>query len=145
MTSSQVKPYGAHDWALVASRWQDAFARVKEVGALITDPPFSSKTHDGHNKAQEFQSRAMSDGIERRELSYSSWSEVEAIEFAKHWATRTTGWTVIMTDHVLWGAYEAELTKHGRYTFAPVPVVIKGMTVRRAGDGPSSWCFWLCV
>lgn len=31
----------------------------------------------------------------------------------------------------------------GRYSFQPIPIVIRGMTVRLTGDGPSSWCVWM--
>lgn len=130
---------------LVCGRYQDVLSRVTSVGALISDPPFSSKTHDGHNRGHEFQSREMSDGIERRRIEYASWSPEDVAEFVRSWSPRVDGWFVAMTDHVLWPVYEAALVAAGRYVFHPIPVVIKGMTVRRAGDGPASWAFYLVV
>ena len=50
-----------------------------------------------------------------------------------------------MTSHDLYPAWQGHLESVGRYVFAPLPIVIPGMTVRLAGDGPSSWCVWLVV
>ena len=44
-----------------------------------------------------------------------------------------------MTSHDLAPHYEHALRKDGRYVFKPLPLVIRGMNVRLAGDGPSSW------
>jgi hypothetical protein len=33
----------------------------------------------------------------------------------------------------------------GRYVFPPIPCVMRGMSVRLQGDGPSSWTCWLVV
>lgn len=50
-----------------------------------------------------------------------------------------------MSCSELASAWRAEMERHGRTTFAPIPCVMRGMTVRLAGDGPSSWAVWLNV
>jgi len=50
-----------------------------------------------------------------------------------------------MSDHVLAPHYRDFAERRGLRTFAPVPCVIPGMTVRLAGDGPSSWAIYLNV
>jgi DNA modification methylase len=41
--------------------------------------------------------------------------------------------------------WKKELSRAGRYVFDHVPCLIRGMTVRLNGDGPSSWTIWLTV
>jgi hypothetical protein len=38
-----------------------------------------------------------------------------------------------------------QMSAAGRYVFQPVPCVIRGMSVRLGGDGPSSWSVFLNV
>ena len=33
----------------------------------------------------------------------------------------------------------------GRYVFTPLPLVVRGRSVRLTGDGPSSWTDWMVV
>lgn len=141
-------------------RWQDC---MKDIIAdcLISDPPFSDRTHVGHDRAVNAmrfsggESRTRTDkrtgavysvGVSRRKpLPYNPWSDKEAIEFVKSWSPRIDGWFVVLTDHVLVRAYECALLEAGRYVFAPLPFVAPGSTVRLCGDGPSSWTTWVVV
>jgi hypothetical protein len=50
-----------------------------------------------------------------------------------------------MTSHDLVPHWEKSLRNVGRYVFKPLPAVIRGMNVRLAGDGPSSWSVDLVV
>jgi hypothetical protein len=65
--------------------------------------------------------------------------------FVAHWAPRCRGWFVALTSHDLFPAYEAALLGAGRYVFHPIPCVIRGMTIRICGDGPSSWAVYAVV
>lgn len=123
------------DWRKGA--WEDVLEGVT-ADAMIVDPPYSARTHDG-------QRRDGDDGAERRDLSYEAWGEYTIDAFVSSWAPRIAGWWAVMTDHVNAQIWEACLRERGLYVFAPVPVVLRGMTVRLGGDGPSSWTVWLMV
>lgn len=125
-------------------RWQDVLADV-ECDALICDPPYGAKVHSGHNHLLRPQNSGLRDGADRQQLSYSHWEPDHAREFARHWSDRTRGWIAIQSCHTLQPHYAAELESAGRYVFPPIPLVIRGMTCRMAGDGPSSWTVWLTV
>ena len=107
---------------------------------LISDPPYSDRTHTGHSRSKSC------DGSPRKsEIHYRSWSDEDVNRFVDFTVPRTSGWFVAMTSHDLFRSYHDRLEHHGRYVFHPVPVVIRGMTVRLGGDGPSSWCIWCVV
>lgn len=106
------------------------------VDALITDPPYSARTHSGHDAAA-------SGG--RSTMPYAAWGEDDVRELVEAWSPLTRGWMVAMTDHVLAPAWAAAMEAAGRYVFAPVPLVERGSRVRLAGDGPSSWTCWVVV
>ncbi len=38
-------------------RWQEALADVGEVDAVITDPPYSARTHEGHDDGAKLANR----------------------------------------------------------------------------------------
>jgi len=123
---------------LKLGRWQDALADVGEVGAVITDPPYSARTHEGQNDT-------FSDGGERRPISYSSWNAGAVHTFVEKWAPRNRGWFVCLSDSELCGAYREAYEANGFTGFAPVGILIPGMTVRMSGDGPSSWMLYANV
>lgn len=115
---------------LKQGRWQDALADV-ECDALISDPPYGARTHAGQLRGEE--------------LGYDSITEQDVRELVAHWSPRTRGWMCFFTSHDLVPVFESALEHAGRYVFAPIPCVQKGMTVRINGDGPSSWTVWLVV
>jgi hypothetical protein len=109
------------------------------VDLLCFDPPFSSRTHKGHDAGPN------ADGVDRALLAYQPWRELDVERFVDAWAPMVRGWWCVLTDHVLARAWERELAAAGLYPFAPLPVVVPGQTVRRRGDGPSSCTTWLLV
>jgi len=151
-------------------RWQDVLNRGR-ASAILTDPPFSGRTHAGHNAGQANAKRqdggkhdpdcdivrfgpdgnefptlcTCSRGKEKRDLEYSEFDAEKIAEFVSHWSARCAGWIAAMTSHDLIPFWEESLTEAERYVFAPIPCVIPGMTCRRTGDGPSNWCVWLNV
>ena len=145
-------------WELRSGRWQDTLADV-ECDALITDPPYSERTHAGHAahdsvEAQHGEPRDNRRRVKlglmptRKPINYSSFSADDARAFVSHWGPRTRGWIVIVTDHVLTPTFSEALEapeNGGRYVFAPLPIVEPGSRVRLTGDGPSSWTCWLVV
>ena len=122
-------------------RWEAVLADV-EVDAVITDPPYSERNHVGHNSLTKFRGV---EGYEREAITYGHWSPEDVAEFVASWSPRTRGWIAAMTSHDLIPAWESAFAEAGRYCFAPVPIVIRGMTFRMMGDGPSSWAVYLMV
>jgi site-specific DNA-methyltransferase (adenine-specific) len=130
-----------NDWELRRGRWQDVLADVGECDALISDPPYSARTHSGHDSAE----RNDVSESEERDLHFNAWTVDDVHEFVEAWEPRVRGWIVAMTDHVLFPAYESALTARGRYVFAPVIYLAPGSRVRLQGDGPASWATHIVV
>ena len=126
--------------------WQTVLEGV-EVDALICDPPYSARVHE------VVQTR--SDGGRRRAAggaaslndapSFAAWDGADVAAFVVDWSPRVRGWMACLTSHDLVEAYRDAYELAGRYSFAPVPCVISGMTVRLAGDGPASWAVYAMV
>lgn len=115
---------------------------IGRVDAIITDPPYSERTHNRHD------SKAGRPGIsrtrgDRRALGYDALSVQDVSRLAIAFAGCCDGWIVWMCDDVLAPTITAALELEGRYVFAPVPFVAPGSRCRLAGDGPSSWTIWI--
>lgn len=107
------------------------------IDAVISDPPFSEKTHAGHDAVE-------GDGYDkakRSKLGYEPWGDTEVHAVCA--ALPVSGWTCILTDYILARDWERRLKEAGRYVFAPIPLIVRGRSVRLTGDGPSSWTDWL--
>jgi len=116
---------------LRCGRWQDVIADVGQVDAVITDPPYSSRTEMG------FRSGSAS-GPTDDPIAYGSITETDAQQIAEWTCSTTARWAVVFNDHIGWGWFEAAFSARGWYTFAPV-VWCKGAAAPRfAGDGPAS-------
>lgn len=137
-------------------RWESALADVGEVDCVMSDPPYSARTQEGHDSGADMANRGKStirvfgDGrtdhsAPRRPLDYAHWTPADVTAFVDSWAPRNRGWFVCLSDNHLCRAYEAAYERHGLTTFAPVGILIPGMTVRMAGDGPSSWMIYANV
>lgn len=125
-------------------RWEEALCYGNDawdVDAVITDPPYGDRTHSG----QEVKRSDGAEGLATEGLGYEAWTPDHVHEFIRAWAPRNSGWFACMTSHDLAPAYEAAYRDAGLTAFAPVPCVMKGSSVRLAGDGPSSWTVWLMV
>lgn len=136
--------------------WRDVLADV-ECDALITDPPYGPRTHEWHDAGVEGVHReSRSDEERRREggggpaarrrkLNYGSWQPEDVREFVAAWAPRVRGWFCAMSCSDLMPVWREALDAAGLCTFAPVACVIRAMSVRLSGDGPSSWTIYLNV
>lgn len=120
-------------------RWEDALADVGEVDAVMCDPPYSARVHEGHDLAATW-----TDDM-RKPLSYAAWTASDVRAFVDSWAPRNRGWFVCLSDNELCPAYRDAFEVNGLTGFAPVGILIPGMTVRMAGDGPSSWMLYANV
>jgi len=129
----------ANDSDLRIGSWQESLADVGQVDAIITDPPYSARTHAA--------ATTRSDGSSAAGLTptYAAWTPENVHEFVSAWSPRCRGWMVALTDSELIPAYTEAYRAAGRYAFAPLPIVIKGMSVRISGDGPSSWTVYAMV
>lgn len=115
----------------------DVLPTLDRVDAVITDPPYSARTHAGHDTG--------SVGAGRAELGYSFLTDSRAEELAAEFSRVCSGWVVWMTDHTLAPTISRALADGGRYVFAPLPFYQAGRSVRLTGDGPSSWTDWIVV
>jgi hypothetical protein len=123
-------------------RWQDVLADVETCDAVICDPPYSARTHEGHNGMEE-QIRALTRQLTREPISYEQFSPAAVSEFVSFWAPRCRGWIGAMTSHDLIPAWEAAYKLAKLHPFAPVPIIQK--RPRLVGDGPSSWAVYFMV
>lgn len=112
---------------------------LKGVDHIITDPPYSQRTHSGHDNG----SGASRDKSGRRVLNYGWLTEAQAEEFGEQFSFSASGWIVWMTDHTLAPTIQRVLADRGRYVFAPLPFFHPGRSVRLTGDGPCSWTDWI--
>lgn len=129
------KPLGLlSDMQLLVGRWQDVLSpdEIGMVDTIITDPPFSERTHKS--------TPTRNDGSEADGLkpNYPPWGQDDVEAFVDAWSPRCRGWMVCLCDHTMIPWYEDAYARNGRFVFAPVPCIIRGMSVRTRGDGPSS-------
>lgn len=110
----------------------------KSVDHVITDPPYSDRTHSGQTTNRKDRSK----GIAYSGLGYDCLTPGQVDAVTAQFSRVRRKWALVMTDHVLFPQWDAQLDG---YTFAPIPCVIPGLTVRLTGDGPSCWTCWLVV
>lgn len=138
---------------------------VRSLGgcdAVIVDAPYSDKTHAGHDGAvdrarfrPEDERRLRTDkrtgavyavGVNRRrEIGYDHWRTEDVRAFVETWEPLCRGWFVSLTDDVLFPQWRTFLALADRQTFQDIPAIVRGMTVRLVGDGPSSWAIHCAV
>lgn len=112
---------------------------------IITDPPFSERTHKGHDASARGALGRGYDKTNRKTLGYSAWNRSDVEIYCRLATAQVNGWIVTMSDHTLAPLYEESLVSRGRYVFAPLPYFAPGSTVRLSGDGPCSWTTWIIV
>jgi len=108
-------------------RWQDVLADVTTCDAIVTDPPYSARTHEGARSVGSDDT-----GVQ----AYAAWSLDDASAFLDHWVPRCRGWMVLHTDDVLGVAMRNMLDDLGRYTFPLVPVLQHMPRIQGDGPGP---------
>lgn len=125
-------------WDLHHGIWQAVLVEV-EVDAIVCDPPYGARTHESE--------AVRNDEVDPTGCSpeYTSWLPGDVSAFVTAWTDRCRGWMVALTSHDLVPAWEQAYADVGRYCFAPVPCVMRGMSVRMLGDGPSSWSVYAVV
>lgn len=143
------KPLGIlADMQLLLGRWEDVLSKdeIGMVDVLISDTPYSARTHKSkQTRSDQYEVRGGGYNPGGIAPSYDHWTPDNVIQFVEAWSPRTRGWMACMTDSELMPVWRAAYERMGRQSFAPVPCVMKGMTVRLGGDGPSSWTTYLMV
>lgn len=124
---------------------RDVLPTLGAVDHVITDPPFSARTHEGHDAGPGINGGTPYDGATRKGLGYDCWTEVDATEFVNLASSICSAWMVIFNDDVLALHIRYAMEDAGRYAFAPLPFYAPGSRVRLSGDGPSSWTIWIMV
>jgi hypothetical protein len=128
---------------LHVGRWEDVlldFGFPIECDALIVDPPYGERAHSGSKTTRA--DGASVDGIS---ANYPPWTHDDVAAFVDAWSPSVRGWMVALTSHDLIPAWEVAYARASRYFFAPIPCVMRGMSVRMRGDGPSSWSVFAMV
>lgn len=132
----------AGDLPIRVGDWRATLAK-ETVDAIITDPPYSARTHAASRKfGNEREDGSPLDGLGPE---YAAWTPDDVHAFVSSWSPRCRGWMVALTDHHLIPHWQSAYEEAGRYSFAPVVCLIRGMTVRLCGDGPSSWAIYAMV
>ena len=126
------------DCRLILGDCREVLPTLPMVDAVIVDPPYSQRTHTGHDKADAH------DG-ERGDLGYEHLTEQSVKDLAIKFALHCRGWIVWMTDSDLALFVRQQLEAVGRYAFAPLPFYQPGRSVRLSGDGPCSWTDYIIV
>jgi len=129
---------------LINAKWQDVIGELPKCDAVITDPPYGERTHSKQEHGRHLNQTGTA-WVTARGISYSHWAAVDALAAAQALGDICSGWVAVLTSHDLVSAWSDGLGDGGRYVFAPLPAVQRGMNVRLAGDGPSSWTVWLVV
>ena len=107
------------------------------IGVVITDPPYSKRTHKGQPDKL-----STHDGANRRGLDYEA---VAPGFLANCWSQAcrvSRGWVAFMTSHDLVPALE-DATPKDRLVFPPLPIISKKPRIQ--GDGPSPWASFMLV
>lgn len=127
---------------LIQGDWRDHIETIGQVDAMITDPPYGARTHQGDIAAAVQQQSATGQAV-RRAIDYNAFAADDAAHLVTTMAPRVKGWMVVMTSHDLIPAYEQAMRDAGRYVFAPLAYVRK--IPRLLGDGPASWMDYIVV
>jgi site-specific DNA-methyltransferase (adenine-specific) len=126
---------------LYQGRWQDTVAD-EQADHLIIDAPYSERVHA--NSGYKGDSQGTGHRAKVSKL-YAHWGREEVAEVCAWAKAHVRHWVVILTDHILFPIWEAELQAQGYLVFAPVILVETNRTVRLAGDGPACWATMMVV
>lgn len=129
-------------WELRLGRWQDVLADVAQVDSVITDPPYSERTHVGQRSVTNF-ARSYS----TQTTLYGSVNKIDYEPMAVFELPfmDTAKWVAVFSDNRGQRDWEQYLEASGRYVFAPLPWCKTNPVPRLAGDGPACAAEYLTV
>lgn len=125
---------------LTLGAWQEAMADVQGVDAVITDAPYSPRTHEG------FRSGAASAGAigeQQGLIEYPPLTPLDVEEFVDFWTPRTKRWILVFGDHLTERWWSEALAEAGWYSFAPIAWIRRDAPPRFSGDGPQRSAEWI--
>lgn len=123
-------------WELRLGRWQDALADVERVDAVITDPPYSPRVHEGQRTGPE---------TAKSTIKYAPLDENMCRSFVERWSRVQPWWVLCFSDHLGSRWWEAAWHAADFYVFSPVIWWRTNATPRFAGDGPTSAVEYITV
>lgn len=126
---------------LMQADCRDVLPLLPKVSHIITDPPYSERTHQRHDE----NTAGRRDGADARILGYGALSISAAEALAELFHQSTDGWVAWLTDAELAPVVRGAFDRLKRTTFPPLPYFHSGRSVRLAGDGPCSWTDWIIV
>lgn len=138
-----MKPYYEHAGITIYHGDQRLIDLAGPIDSVITDPPFSERTHLGNDASANGHAGAGKDLSKRREIGYGWLTPADVVDLAARIAYWNPSWAVVFTDHSLASIFCSEFEKRDRYCFAPLPFYSPGRSVRLSGDGPCSWTDWI--
>ena len=139
-----IEPYYSHAGITIYhGDYSELCDSIGIVDHVITDPPYSERTHRDHDASAKGHAGEGKDNANRSGLGYGWMSESDVVEYVDRMTSLCSGWIVTFTDHTLTPIFQRELESAGRYVFAPLPFYSPGRSVRLSGDGPSSWTDWI--
>jgi len=131
------------DCRLILGDCREVLPTLGPVGHIITDPPFSERTHKAHDARADTDRRF--DGADVKQLGYGALTPADASALCRLFCDACDGWIVWLTDANLAMRVQGEMEARGRTVFLPLPFYQAGRSVRLAGDGPCSWTDWIVV
>ncbi len=143
MNSMRVERMG--DATLYLGDCMKVLPTLEKVDAVVTDPPYSERTHRGHAATSNGHAGFGSDTSVRKDLGYGALSLEVVAQLAAEFDRVCKGWIVWMCDHHLAIPIQDALEERNRYVFAPLPYFAPGSRTRLGGDGPASWTIWIMV
>ncbi len=141
-----MSPYYEHGGIVIYhGDCREIMPQLGAVDHVITDPPYSARTHAGHDASTVGHDGPRKDSSQRQALGYEALSPDDIAGLSAEFNRVCGGWIVWMCDHHLAPRIQSDLEALGRYVFAPLPYYAPGSRVRLSGDGPSSWTIWIVV
>ena len=131
--------------------WQDVLRDVDACDVVLTDPPYSERTHAGFRSMTDYDPETIKAqeakyGFAcRNRMNYESISEDQMAEFAAWCVGVSPSWCAVFGDHRTFNGWAALFDGHGWMTFAPVVWLKTDAPPRMAGEGPASSAEYICV
>jgi site-specific DNA-methyltransferase (adenine-specific) len=126
---------------LLQGDWRETLRDVDTCDAVICDPPYSRRTHEG------YRTNPKTGGAidEQNGVDYDKFDGDHAWALCKFVFARARRWSVIFGDHNMARYYREYLDQLGWYVFAPVSYVKTDAPPRMIGDGPTCSTEWITV